>query len=636
MRGLSASTAASRSTFTITLFLFALPGMLAAQGLESISVTSPNGGESWEHGSVQAITWTTQNMNTGSVSLKIELYKGGSFLQTVDNGVINDGVWGGWTIPASLEVGSDYKVKIVSLSDAAVNDLSDGDFSITVAVLFIDKDNTSGTEDGLTWATAFTTVQEGIDAALAGSEVWVAEGVYDEARTSVNPDGSGVDTGSIVMARGVSMYGGFNGTELIRKQRNWKANPTVLDGFTARGGQPAYHVVVGADATIFDGFIVTGGHADADAFSSDTAGGGSGMLNKSISMRIARCVFTGNSIEGNGRGAGVNNVSVNNVQIWDSFFVSNFAPDSAGTGLNNADSTNVTVDGCIFLDNSAVNGAAIFNERTADLPRIVNSLFVGNHASQNGSAIHNQGPGGADIANCTFSGNQTPGGTINSNVNEFVADLTVWNCILSGNSGNEITPSGASTISVSYSNVQGGYSGEGNIDSDPLFVGGPMGTATSLIHESGRFMTTLTDNSAPFRPGALVGAVLWVGASPDDVAYYITANNSRSITVWADVTEGGTVTAPVNYSVVDYRLSSVSPCIDTGTAIGAPPKDILNVPRGINGDGFAGIGSEATGDGSEYDMGAYEFTVGAPTNSPWLAEAEVVDASSQPPHSARP
>ena len=48
------------------------------------------------------------------------------------------------------------------------------------AVWYVDIDNSSGTEDGTSWATAFTTIQPAIDAtfANAGGDVWVAKCVY--------------------------------------------------------------------------------------------------------------------------------------------------------------------------------------------------------------------------------------------------------------------------------------------------------------------------------------------------------------------------------------------------------------------------------------------------------------------------
>ncbi len=46
--------------------------------------------------------------------------------------------------------------------------------SSEAAIWYVDLDNILGTEDGTAWATAFTTIQDGIDAATSGDEVWVA------------------------------------------------------------------------------------------------------------------------------------------------------------------------------------------------------------------------------------------------------------------------------------------------------------------------------------------------------------------------------------------------------------------------------------------------------------------------------
>jgi len=50
------------------------------------------------------------------------------------------------------------------------------------------------------------------------------------------------------------------------------------------------------------------------------------------------------------------------------------------------------------------------------------------------------------------------------------ASPKIVNSILWGNNGGEISHEGSS-IAVTYSDIQGGYSGTGNIDQAPLFVG---------------------------------------------------------------------------------------------------------------------------------------------------------------------
>jgi hypothetical protein len=91
----------------------------------SITITSPNGGESWEAGSFHQITFT-DNINE---NIKIELYKGGVFNSVINPSTPSDGSTN-WTIPAGTTPGSDYKVKITSVNDTAVFDFSDTDFTI--------------------------------------------------------------------------------------------------------------------------------------------------------------------------------------------------------------------------------------------------------------------------------------------------------------------------------------------------------------------------------------------------------------------------------------------------------------------------------------------------------------------------
>jgi hypothetical protein len=90
----------------------------------AVGVTSPNGGESYEQGSVQTITWTATNF-TGNV--KIELT--GSNPSVIEASVANTGSYT-WNIPVSQTIASDYKVKISDAVDGDPMDESDAVFSI--------------------------------------------------------------------------------------------------------------------------------------------------------------------------------------------------------------------------------------------------------------------------------------------------------------------------------------------------------------------------------------------------------------------------------------------------------------------------------------------------------------------------
>jgi len=179
------------------------------------------------------------------------------------------------------------------------------------AVVYVDKmaPRPGGVEDGLTWATAFDTIQEGIDlaSALGGDEVWVAGGpngggyVYDEDRPILW--GNVAVSGSLILEDGVYLYGGFEGYWGIQEnafnQRNPRRAVTIIDGSRSRGGAAAYHVIVvgkqfdPALDILIDGFQITGGNAAGVAGDYHTWRGG-GLYNWAGQVRVANCTFIGN------------------------------------------------------------------------------------------------------------------------------------------------------------------------------------------------------------------------------------------------------------------------------------------------------------------------------------------------------
>ena len=93
----------------------------------SITVTSPNGGESWEATEIRNISWNSTNAGS---SVNVDLYKSGDYYLGIAEGTANDGAYS-WMIPSSVATASNYKVKITSSGDASVADQSNGNLSIT-------------------------------------------------------------------------------------------------------------------------------------------------------------------------------------------------------------------------------------------------------------------------------------------------------------------------------------------------------------------------------------------------------------------------------------------------------------------------------------------------------------------------
>jgi len=129
---------------------------------------------------------------------------------------------------------------------------------------------------------------------------------------------------------------------------------------------------------------------------------------------------------------------------------------------------NPTLTNCIFSGNSASGeysrGGGILSSSS---PTITNCTFIGNSA-QDGGAIHCYSYSNPTIINCTFAQNSAANGNaLACNYGPSSIDLT--NCILA-DGGEEIWNNDDSTITITYSNIQGGWPGQGNIDADPCFV----------------------------------------------------------------------------------------------------------------------------------------------------------------------
>src|SRR5690606_19048028 len=124
-------------------------------------------------------------------------------------------------------------------------------------VLYVDADAAPG-GDGASWASAFHDLQDALAVAQAGDEVWIAEGVY-------RPTEGGDREATFALASGVALYGGFDGTETHRDERDWTVHASVLSGDIGVPGDStdnAYHVVTasGVDRTaLLDGLTVRHG-----------------------------------------------------------------------------------------------------------------------------------------------------------------------------------------------------------------------------------------------------------------------------------------------------------------------------------------------------------------------------------------
>ena len=84
---------------------------------------------------------------------------------------------------------------------------------------------------GANWDNAFGTLHEALEYSLPGDEIWVAAGTYYPVEVA---NSSAVSTAerdaAFKLKTGLTIYGGFEGTEMLRDYRNYATNHTIISG----------------------------------------------------------------------------------------------------------------------------------------------------------------------------------------------------------------------------------------------------------------------------------------------------------------------------------------------------------------------------------------------------------------------
>lgn len=319
-------------------------------------------------------------------------------------------------------------------------------------IIYVDSSAT-GANNGLTWSDAFKHLQDGLEFASEGDEIWVSDGIYKPDQGANKKKGD--KALAFVLEKGVAIYGGFPpGGESFEKRR--PAGNTILSGdlqdndadriepkqlFNDKTRNDNSHHVISASGTnyetILDGFVITGGNAKGPSESSFHKGGG--LYCKSGSLTLSNCVLKSNSgIQG---GA---------VCILEG---------------------NPLMFNCIFGENYSVDqGGAVYSSKGSQL--MYNCVFASNYATEKGGGLYNE-YNSPIITNCTFSRNYAySGGGIYCEKSTPI----VKNCILWDNSSRygKLEPSQIYAVeaTVEYSCIQGlteSLQAKHNINLDPGF-----------------------------------------------------------------------------------------------------------------------------------------------------------------------
>ncbi|MGD2111414.1 MAG: choice-of-anchor Q domain-containing protein [Phycisphaerae bacterium] len=349
------------------------------------------------------------------------------------------------------------------------------------SVRYVD-DTATGADDGSSWCDAFPYLQDALAAAASSGgeieELRIAQGTYWPDRGADQMLGD--QTVTFHLINGVALRGGYAGCGAPDSDdRDIASHETVLSGDLAGDdtgdvddpsrNENSFNVVrcTACDGSaVLDGVTVSGGN---------TTGVGGGMFNTTGAPTILTCTFTGNAAD---FGGAIANFAGSSPTIDRCTFSGNAARSSTGGGgaIYNYDGSSPTVTNCLFTANSADvgggGGGAVRNS-TDSSPSLVNCAFIAN-AAVYGGGMMSVIACNPTLVNCTFAANLTP--VANGRALAFASsepfspsNAVLTNCIL-WNDGLEILSLDGSTITITHSDVLGGWPGDGNIDEDPQFV----------------------------------------------------------------------------------------------------------------------------------------------------------------------
>ena len=381
------------------------------------------------------------------------------------------------------------------------------------------KHNASGSNNGNSWTNAYVALQDAINAASSGDELWVAAGTYKPTRLpSTGATSSSSRDLSFYLDKNIKIYGGFAGTESTLSQRNISSNQVTLSGdigTTGSNSDNCYHVFIMSglsSSAVIDGFIIRDGNANANYIASTSS--------NPYPTQTSFITFDSKTVY-QYAGGGIYVID-SDVDIENCIIMENSARKFGGAGMffgghTSTSSTTATIDNCVVYNNSSDDkGGGFYSWRSLD----------------NSSPVGTCNPVLTNVTICYNSSDNGGGGLFGKNAHWTIKNVLLWgNTKLNNNGaskstivGSDIIIAGNATITSSYSMVQlastSYTSSNGNAltsatnmlyNQDPLFVNSsdPDGSDNTWM--------TLADGLVLKSTSAGVGAGTSTGAPSNDI-----------------------------------------------------------------------------------------------------------------------
>jgi parallel beta-helix repeat protein len=386
--------------------------------------------------------------------------------------------------------------------------------NIQAAVIYVDS-TMAASGGGTSWADAVRTIQEGIDATEADDEVWVRQGIY-------------LLSAQITVPTPISLYGGFQGNEETRTQRDWQNYPTVIDGNAA-----TRCLSVGVTA-IIDGFSFENGKTADDGgaiycsggntiirnshFSGNAARSGGGIyifasayVSNPLAISISSCTFSENSAD-EGAGAYVTASSNTTIEFNACRFDANEADSSGGGiyGLAFQPTSFIKLKDCTFQSNRALtyNGGGIcFDSRSETPSKIEDCTIEGNEAKKSGGGVYLKGS--PIISNCMIRNNSVSGNTSSGGGGITCATSAAPHILgntIKGNTANGLHGSGGGIYCDNNSApiIRDCIITDNHADGDDIYGGGGVFCTVTNEHVVTIQACTISNNSTNGRGGGIL------------------------------------------------------------------------------------------------------------------------------------